>query len=602
MASYARSHAHTPDNSLMGFAVKQEVRMENRKENMAGKADYIQVLSSELEVHATVFVGLGFPYEGPAPLEALSLGCVFLQPNLIPPHSPHSSPFYRGKPTTREISSQHPYAEHFVGKPYVWTVDVTNRTALRQAIKDIKLMQLKPFTPTEFTCAGMLERLQAYITHQGEPLLFSCAGSDPQLRRLCPCRTHLPGQGSTRAAPGHHQCTTRAAPGQHQGQAPRAPPGHHQGSTGTQGTNQGTTRAAPGHHRDTRAAPGHHQGSHRAHQGSHQQGTSRAAPGHQQGGTRAQQGTSRAPPGHHQGTAIYKKRQCSRGLLDRKKKISNLLFKLKLWFLQWELAVFQSKMENQGLGTPSTSQKHVEQREAAGIRSEEETVALARVEPVLVVVPDGGGAGGGVTLPVVNHDPHGHSFSPQRERRKLHFLWLAGSVSGPWALHGSANTTRHTAIHLATITVLENLSEGQGSPQVVRLIWGPRGGGGGGDFHDNQNKILGVLDLPAPCRQQQQWRGAPPPGPAAPPASDPPPITRKRLLIWILGHLHARSFMWIHRTLSPRFRGSPRLLYTDTTITENLAQSPTVEFRGPLLLLLLLLLRLLGGALATATD
>ena len=32
---------------------------------------------------------------------------------------------------------------------------------------------------------------------QGAPLLFSCAGSGPRLRRLCPCRTHLPGQVGT---------------------------------------------------------------------------------------------------------------------------------------------------------------------------------------------------------------------------------------------------------------------------------------------------------------------------------------------------------------------------------------------------------------------
>lgn len=29
---------------------------------------------------------------------------------------------------------------------------------------------------------------------QQEPLLFSCAGSDPSQRRLCPCRAHVPGQ------------------------------------------------------------------------------------------------------------------------------------------------------------------------------------------------------------------------------------------------------------------------------------------------------------------------------------------------------------------------------------------------------------------------
>lgn len=71
------------------------------------------------------------------------------------------------------------------------------------------------------------------------------------------------------------------------------------------------------------------------------------------------------------------------------------------------------------------------------------------------------------------------------------------------------------------------------------------------------------------------------PGPTPAPLSLPP-ITRKRLLIWILGHLQARSFMWTHRMLSPRFKGSPRLLYTDTTFTENLAQSPTVSMSSTL--------------------
>lgn len=75
---------------------------------------------------------------------------------------------------------------------------------------------------------------------------------------------------------------------------------------------------------------------------------------------------------------------------------------------------------------------------------------------------------------------------------------------------------------------------------------------------------------------------APGPGPTPGPVPVPvppslPPITRKRLLIWILGHLQARSFICTHRMLSPRFKGSPRLLYTDITLTENLAQSPTVS-------------------------
>ncbi|XP_069547628.1 alpha-1,6-mannosylglycoprotein 6-beta-N-acetylglucosaminyltransferase B-like [Brachyistius frenatus] len=352
LASYARSHGyktlwgswglqplqymtmfpHTPDNSFLGFVSEETARREVREDKLEpenyrkdriavvygkqdymwqGKSQYVEVISEELETHATVyqppghssnlprsirnhglltqenflrllrrakvFVGLGFPYEGPAPIEAIALGCVFLQPRFDPPHSSDNNKFYKGKPTTRQISSQHPYAEEFIGKPYVWTVDVTNRTDIRQAVKAILSTEVKSFTPQEFTCVGMLERVHGYITHQNfcsrsvptwppesalrmhlgplgqscvsvcrrssllcepalfhhlntpaaftrlrlscssmvqevnhmfpsyspwgrhcglqqEPLLFSCAGSDPSYRRLCPCRAHLPRQ------------------------------------------------------------------------------------------------------------------------------------------------------------------------------------------------------------------------------------------------------------------------------------------------------------------------------------------------------------------------------------------------------------------------
>lgn len=50
-----------------------------------------------------VFVGLSFPYEGPAPLEALANGCIFLNPRLNPPKSRLNSEFFRNKPNIREV-------------------------------------------------------------------------------------------------------------------------------------------------------------------------------------------------------------------------------------------------------------------------------------------------------------------------------------------------------------------------------------------------------------------------------------------------------------------------------------------------------------------
>jgi len=51
-----------------------------------------------------LFLGLGFPYEGPAPLEAIAQGCVFINPRFDPPHNRENTPFFKGKPTLRKVS------------------------------------------------------------------------------------------------------------------------------------------------------------------------------------------------------------------------------------------------------------------------------------------------------------------------------------------------------------------------------------------------------------------------------------------------------------------------------------------------------------------
>lgn len=51
-----------------------------------------------------LFVGLSFPYEGPAPLEAIANGCAFLNPKFNPPKSSKNTDFFKGKPTLREVS------------------------------------------------------------------------------------------------------------------------------------------------------------------------------------------------------------------------------------------------------------------------------------------------------------------------------------------------------------------------------------------------------------------------------------------------------------------------------------------------------------------
>ncbi|CAG04333.1 unnamed protein product, partial [Tetraodon nigroviridis] len=260
-----------------------------RNHGLLPQEDFLRLMR-----RAKVFVGLGFPYEGPAPIEAISLGCVFLQPRFS---ATHSSDNFLPAPVRGNIHWQTPRVDsgpdqqdrRAPGAPSHTTHrgDGQHNSAftvyfIRRCINPHSkvvwgILQVEPFTPREFTCEGMLERVHAYVTHQNfcsksvpvwppqsalrlhlgplgqscvdvcqrsslvcepalfhhinspaafsrlgigcstmgqgvnhlfpsyspwgrhcslqqELLLFSCAGSDPKHRRLCPCRAHIPGQ------------------------------------------------------------------------------------------------------------------------------------------------------------------------------------------------------------------------------------------------------------------------------------------------------------------------------------------------------------------------------------------------------------------------
>ncbi|XP_012893248.1 PREDICTED: alpha-1,6-mannosylglycoprotein 6-beta-N-acetylglucosaminyltransferase B isoform X1 [Dipodomys ordii] len=266
---------HTPDNSFMGFVSEELNETEKqlikggKASNMAvvygkeasiwklqGKEKFLNILNKYMEVHGTVyydsqrppevpafvknhgllpqpefqqllrkaklFIGFGFPYEGPAPLEAIANGCIFLQSRFSPPHSSLNHEFFRGKPTSREVFSQHPYAENFIGKPHVWTVDYNNSEEFEAAIKAIMKTQVDPYLPYEYTCQGMLERIHAYIQHQdfcAAPAPAS-PGSHPaqSLFVLAPNATHLEWALNASSVPGawpppHSLRAWLAAPG-----------------------------------------------------------------------------------------------------------------------------------------------------------------------------------------------------------------------------------------------------------------------------------------------------------------------------------------------------------------------------------------------------
>ncbi|XP_078119403.1 alpha-1,6-mannosylglycoprotein 6-beta-N-acetylglucosaminyltransferase A-like [Sander vitreus] len=219
---------HTPDNTFLGFVVQHQRSSEEtehlkstRRQNQAlvygkratfweGKEAYLDVIHKYLEIHGTVdqsagipgyvknhgiikgtevqallrqskvFVGLSFPYEGPAPLEALANGCAFLNPRLHPPQSSLNTEFFKGKPNIREVTSQHPYAEA-IGEPYVWMVDMHNSTDVERALTAILNQTIEPYLPYEFSCEGMLQRVNILIEKQD---FCNNTGSWPPLSAL----------------------------------------------------------------------------------------------------------------------------------------------------------------------------------------------------------------------------------------------------------------------------------------------------------------------------------------------------------------------------------------------------------------------------------
>ncbi|KAH8850059.1 Alpha-1,6-mannosylglycoprotein 6-beta-N-acetylglucosaminyltransferase B [Schistosoma japonicum] len=206
---------HTPDNTFLGFVTEilppqnkssepnlsKPIALVYGKESYfwVNKTNYLKIFSDYFELHGNVInkgtvdlpsfvhihqlqygqpylklllsshvmIGLGFPYEGPAPLEAIANGLIFLNPRFNPPHSRSTQAFFAEKPTARGLTSQHPYIENHIGEPYSYLVDMDNETQIRQTVERIlKSNKSRSYRPHEYSPWGFFERLNAYLTHQ----------------------------------------------------------------------------------------------------------------------------------------------------------------------------------------------------------------------------------------------------------------------------------------------------------------------------------------------------------------------------------------------------------------------------------------------------
>uniref|UniRef100_A0A2K6N6B0 alpha-1,6-mannosyl-glycoprotein 6-beta-N-acetylglucosaminyltransferase n=2 Tax=Cercopithecidae TaxID=9527 RepID=A0A2K6N6B0_RHIBE len=158
---------HTPDNSFLGFVVEQHLNSsdihhinEIKRQNQSlvyGKVDsfwknkkiYLDIIHTYMEVHATVY--------GSSTKNI---------PSYVKNHGILSGRDLQFLLRETKLTSQHPYAEVFIGRPHVWTVDLNNQEEVEDAVKAILNQKIEPYMPYEFTCEGMLQRINAFIEKQ----------------------------------------------------------------------------------------------------------------------------------------------------------------------------------------------------------------------------------------------------------------------------------------------------------------------------------------------------------------------------------------------------------------------------------------------------
>uniref|UniRef100_A0AC34R8H9 Alpha-1,6-mannosyl-glycoprotein 6-beta-N-acetylglucosaminyltransferase n=2 Tax=Panagrolaimus sp. JU765 TaxID=591449 RepID=A0AC34R8H9_9BILA len=213
LQQFLTMYPHTDDNTFLGFVVetfeKDDEKNIIQRQNWTtiyGKEKYMWENCTKIleiikeftnEIHATVadsnenfmkeynvinhgllttkefhilmkktkiFFGFGFPLEGPAPLEAVSNGAIFINHQFIPTKSRLTYKFFEDKPTLRELNSQNPYMERFIGEPHVLTVDINNEQELRKTMEKAMKINNEKYLPIEFSFEGMLERVDVLLT------------------------------------------------------------------------------------------------------------------------------------------------------------------------------------------------------------------------------------------------------------------------------------------------------------------------------------------------------------------------------------------------------------------------------------------------------
>lgn len=91
--------------------------------------------------------GLGDPLLGPSAIDAISMGCVYI------------NPIY-AKPMRDHFKSQHDYAMEQIGAPYVCNAHLSDIDSVKKCVTYALQSNLPPFIPPDFEHKAYIGRVQ----------------------------------------------------------------------------------------------------------------------------------------------------------------------------------------------------------------------------------------------------------------------------------------------------------------------------------------------------------------------------------------------------------------------------------------------------------
>ena len=102
-------------------------------------------------------IGLGDPLLGPSAIDAISAGCMYI------------NPVYSAGKAKKGYASQHPYAAEKIGKPYVCNYQLGDMASLLQCVQQAMATVLDPLSVPDFTESAHLERVRRIFNLNDAP-------------------------------------------------------------------------------------------------------------------------------------------------------------------------------------------------------------------------------------------------------------------------------------------------------------------------------------------------------------------------------------------------------------------------------------------------